>query len=154
MSKTLDRIRSLGVDVHLTRDGRIRLTGLARVSRFESARAVALARDNRDSLIAELSGQEIPQKPIPAPTDTEAAEIESWPVETQALWVRVLEHFEHKGYSAHEAESLSWATVRELQKRHGGRGLCLVSDLDPQLGRAVGLALEVFPGSEVISATG
>ena len=86
--------------------------------------------------------------PIPPLGEYEHAQAAEWPKSTLRVWGRITEHFmTAKGYLPNEALALAYATVRELQKRKGNRGLCLVSDLAPELGQAVGLALEVFPGA-------
>jgi len=85
---------------------------------------------------------------IPAATAADAAELHGWPVETQRVYVRVLDYFASQGYPLSEAESLTFTTLRVLQQRRGGRGLCLVGDLEAGLARAIGLGLEVFKGGE------
>lgn len=80
---------------------------------------------------------------IPAATAKDAQELQGWPPETQRVYCRVLDYLEAQGHPLVEAESLALAVVRLLMKRRRGP-LCLVSDLPPAIGQAMGMALDVF----------
>jgi hypothetical protein len=82
-------------------------------------------------------------------SDADLWEGASWPPLTQRVWAAAVKHFEGKAYSIGEAEALALAMVRKLIKRRKNRHLILVSDLPPEVGRAVEMGLKVFPGAQV-----
>ena len=85
---------------------------------------------------------------IPPLTSGERQEINAWPPETRRVFTRILAHFQERGFSQDQAERLSLTTINVLRKRKGWP-LVLVQDLPPEIGRAVGLVLDVFPGAKI-----
>lgn len=99
---------------------------------------------NKVTQVTQVTQNNVATPPaIPADTEADAQDLHGWPMETQRVYCRVLGYFESKGYPLAEAESLTLAVVRELMKRRRGP-VCLVSDLPPEVGRAMGLALDVL----------
>ena len=87
---------------------------------------------------------------IPPLNDHERQEVTSWPVQTQRVFARLLAHFEARGFPLLQAERLSFTTLMVLKQRKGWP-LVLVQDLPPEIGRAVGTVLDVFPGAMLTS---
>lgn len=80
----------------------------------------------------------------------ECQEVTSWPVQTQRVYARLLDHFETRGFPLLQAERLSFTTLMVLKKRKGWP-LLLVHDLPPEIGRAVGMVLDAFPGTKLMN---
>jgi hypothetical protein len=78
----------------------------------------------------------------------ERKEAQAWPPETQRVFEVVLAWFKGKGHVSPQAEALATATVKELMRRKRGP-VALISDLSPEIGRAVGLVLAAFPGAKI-----
>ncbi|BEQ16024.1 hypothetical protein FAK_30900 [Desulfoferula mesophila] len=87
---------------------------------------------------------------IPALTKEESQEVIGWPVQTQRVYTRLLDHFEARGFPLLQAERLSFTTLIVLKKRKGWP-LILVSDLPPEIGRAIGYVLDAFPGTKLMN---
>jgi hypothetical protein len=82
-------------------------------------------------------------------SDADLCEGASWPPETQRVWAAAVKHFEGKACSIGQAETLAFAMVHKLIKRRKTRHLILVSDLPPEVGRAVAMGLEVFSDAQM-----
>ena len=87
---------------------------------------------------------------IPPLTAEESREIDDWPAHTRRVLTRLLEHFKAQGFPLPQAERLSLATLMVLKKRKGWP-LILVSDLPPEIGRAIGYVLDAFPGTKLMN---
>ena len=87
---------------------------------------------------------------IPALTKEECQEVTGWPVQTQRVYTRLLDHFKARGFPLLQAERLSFTTLMVLKKRKGWP-LILVSDLPPEIGRAIGYVLDAFPGTKLMN---
>lgn len=87
---------------------------------------------------------------IPPLNAHECQEVTNWPVQTQRVFTRLLDHFEARGFPLIQAERLAFTTLMVLKKRKGWP-LILVHDLPPEIGRAVGLVLDAFPGTKLMN---
>ena len=87
---------------------------------------------------------------IPPLDQIEHEEIKAWLPETRRVFTHILAHFQDMGYPQEQAERLSLTTIKVLKERKGWP-LVLVQDLPPEIGRAVGAVLEVFPNAKAVN---
>ena len=87
---------------------------------------------------------------IPSLTKEEYQEVVGWPTPTQRVFTRLLDHFKGRGFPLIQAERLSFTTLMVLKQRKGWP-LVLVQDPPPEIGRALGMVLDVFSGARLVN---
>ena len=142
----LAKVKELGARPRLSPDGRLLLGGLDTLPRERAQRALEIARANKAEIVNRLSTA----PDIPTLDPEQCREVHKWQPATQRLFVAILDHFEGKGFILTEAEALTYATIKELERRKGGP----VGLLPAELNESLHMVRAVFgPGVRVESIT-
>jgi hypothetical protein len=92
--------------------------------------------DSVDIIYGEKNPLSLPEDSGPAinPLPPKAVDsVKAWPTETQRVFVACLDHFKGQGYALWQAESLAYATVDDLMKRHRSLVALLEKSMPPEL---------------------